>query len=132
MEQPLALALIDEAVCIGCTLCARVCPTDAIVGARARMHTVIAERCTGCRLCLPPCPVDCIAMRPANRAWSAADAALASARQGARIARLAASPFATQGVPATRATTRDERRAVLAAALARARERRRAGPTRTP
>jgi len=131
MELPLALALIDEAACIGCTLCIRVCPTDAIVGARGRMHTVIAERCTGCRLCMPPCPVDCIAMRPAGRAWSAADAARAKARQDARIARLAAAPPASRGAPATRATTRDERRAVLAEALARARERRRAGPTGT-
>jgi electron transport complex protein RnfB len=106
-------------------------PPDAIVGARGRMHTVIAERCTGCRLCLPPCPVDCIAMRPAGRAWSAADAARASARQDARIARLAAPPLAPHGASATRAATRDERRAVLAQALARARERRRAGSTGT-
>lgn len=53
-------AVIDEAVCIGCTLCIQACPVDAIVGANQLMHTVITSACTGCDLCLPPCPVDCI------------------------------------------------------------------------
>jgi electron transport complex protein RnfB len=55
-------AVIDEAVCIGCTLCIQACPVDAIVGANQLMHTVITAECTGCDLCLPPCPVDCIAI----------------------------------------------------------------------
>lgn len=59
-----ATAVIDEAACIGCTLCIAACPVDAIVGARRLMHTVIAAECTGCALCLPPCPVDCIAIVP--------------------------------------------------------------------
>lgn len=59
-----ALAVIDEAVCIGCTLCIQACPVDAILGASKQMHTVIAQECTGCELCLPPCPVDCIDMVP--------------------------------------------------------------------
>lgn len=59
---PPAVAVIDEQVCIGCTLCIQACPVDAIVGAAKLVHTVIAAECTGCRLCLPPCPVDCIAM----------------------------------------------------------------------
>ncbi len=58
------VAVIDEAVCIGCTLCIQACPVDAILGAPKLMHTVIAEECTGCDLCLPPCPVDCIDMVP--------------------------------------------------------------------
>ncbi len=57
-----AVALIDEAWCIGCTLCIQACPVDAIVGAAKVMHTVIAADCTGCELCVPPCPVDCIQM----------------------------------------------------------------------
>jgi electron transport complex protein RnfB len=61
-ERPRPLALIDEAACIGCTLCIQACPVDAIVGAAKQMHTVIADHCTGCELCLPPCPVDCISL----------------------------------------------------------------------
>lgn len=61
--QP-AIAVIDEAVCIGCYHCRDACPVDAIVGAPQYMHTVIASECTGCELCVAPCPVDCISMRP--------------------------------------------------------------------
>ena len=68
-EKPRVLALIDEARCIGCTLCIQACPVDAIVGAPKQMHTVIAAECTGCELCLPPCPVDCIDLVPADDGW---------------------------------------------------------------
>ena len=61
------VAVIDEQVCIGCTLCIQACPVDAILGAAKHMHTVIADECTGCKLCLPPCPVDCIYMVPEER-----------------------------------------------------------------
>lgn len=61
-ESPPQVAWIDEPACIGCARCLDDCPTDAIVGARKRMHTVIAEDCSGCGLCLPSCPVDCILM----------------------------------------------------------------------
>jgi electron transport complex protein RnfB len=61
-EEARTAALIDEANCIGCTLCIRACPVDAIVGAARQMHTVLIGQCTGCGLCLPPCPVDCIEM----------------------------------------------------------------------
>ncbi len=56
------IAVIDEAVCIGCVMCIKACPTDAIVGAAKVMHTVIERDCTGCELCIEPCPVDCIDM----------------------------------------------------------------------
>lgn len=62
--KPKSVAVIDEATCIGCTLCIQACPVDAIVGAAKQMHTILAEDCTGCELCLPPCPVDCILMVP--------------------------------------------------------------------
>lgn len=93
-ERPRPLAVIDENVCIGCTLCMQACPVDAIVGAAKQMHTVIAELCTGCDLCVPPCPVDCIAMVPVTGertgwdAWSQEDADAARARHDRRTVRL--------------------------------------------
>ena len=75
------VALIDEQICIGCTLCIQACPVDAILGASRQMHTIIADECTGCELCLPPCPVDCIYMIPIkqtidNWKWSTPGAQL--------------------------------------------------------
>ncbi|MGG7054465.1 RnfABCDGE type electron transport complex subunit B [Nitrosomonas sp. ANs5] len=61
--KPKAVAVIDEAQCIGCTFCSRACPVDAIVGAAKQMHTVLSEACTGCERCIAPCPMDCISMK---------------------------------------------------------------------
>jgi electron transport complex protein RnfB len=66
-EMPKTVAVIDEARCIGCTLCIQACPVDAILGAAKQMHTVIEEECTGCGLCVPPCPVNCIDMVPVKQ-----------------------------------------------------------------
>jgi len=85
-EGPRTVAFIDEAWCIGCTLCIKACPTDAIVGSNKMMHTVIEPYCTGCELCLPVCPVDCISLenvtgpRTGWAAWSPSDADLARTR----------------------------------------------------
>jgi electron transport complex protein RnfB len=136
IPNAVAVARIDEATCIGCTLCIQACPTDAIVGAAKLMHTVVADRCTGCGLCLPPCPVDCIAMLPAARRWSSVDAERAHEHASARAARLASGlgnrwrEHATQGTPQNLPANvpvdnaRERRRAAVAAALARARSRR--------
>ena len=64
IEKPKSRAVIDETRCIGCTLCIKACPVDAILGASKQMHTVINSECTGCELCIAPCPVDCIEMQP--------------------------------------------------------------------
>ena len=96
VEGPLTVARIDEAWCIGCTLCIKACPTDAILGANKHMHTVITAHCTGCELCLPVCPVDCIELDVVSgsatgwQAWSAKQADHARARYGAHRQRLTA------------------------------------------
>jgi electron transport complex protein RnfB len=145
-EAPRVLAVIDEAWCIGCTLCMDACPTDAILGSNKRMHTVIEPHCTGCELCVPVCPVDCISLENASgertgwAAWSPADAAHAleryefrkdrkareavhhhdrlEAKAQEKLADLPAHTHGAQGAEAER------KRAVIEAALARARERR--------
>ncbi|RZL68092.1 MAG: RnfABCDGE type electron transport complex subunit B [Variovorax sp.] len=74
IEGPRAMAVIDEAWCIGCTLCLDACPTDAILGIHKQMHTVIEAHCTGCELCIPVCPVDCISLEvetPGRTGWAA-------------------------------------------------------------
>jgi electron transport complex protein RnfB len=108
VERPRPLAVIDEQVCIGCTLCMQACPVDAIVGAPKQMHTVIAELCTGCDLCVPPCPVDCIALPPVTGeatgwdAWSQAQADAARERHDRREARLAREREAAEARAAAR------------------------------
>jgi electron transport complex protein RnfB len=96
VETPRRLALIDEAWCIGCTLCLDACPVDCIVGGPKQMHTVIEPLCTGCELCLPACPVDCIALVPAASgertgwaAWSREQADIAHVRYAWHRERLA-------------------------------------------
>ncbi|WP_233804209.1 electron transport complex subunit RsxB [Paraburkholderia sp. HP33-1] len=108
VERPRPLAVIDEQVCIGCTLCMQACPVDAIVGAPKQMHTVIAERCTGCDLCVPPCPVDCIAMLPVTGeatgwdAWSQSQADAARTRHDRHETRLARERDAAEARAAAR------------------------------
>jgi electron transport complex protein RnfB len=84
--MPPRVAVIDEAICIGCTKCIQACPVDAIVGASKLMHTVIASWCTGCELCIPPCPVDCISLADTAQL---PDASLSRARHEERAVRLA-------------------------------------------
>ena len=125
---PLLVAVVDEAACIGCTLCIAACPVDAILGAQKRMHTVLPSLCSGCELCVAPCPVDCISLQPAGRDWTPGDAASARDRFAARAVRLARNERIAERAASPSRTTpsrdRAQRQAVVAAALARARARR--------
>ncbi|MEI8029180.1 MAG: electron transport complex subunit RsxB [Comamonadaceae bacterium] len=145
-EGPRSMAFIDENWCIGCTLCIKACPTDAIVGSNQLMHTVIEAYCTGCELCIPVCPVDCIELENASgtasgwAAWSLADAKLARGRyQLNRYRRVrennennpetarksVATPTDLSRRPLlTEATPADKKRAVIEAAVKHARTQR--------
>ena len=125
---------------------------DCIVGASKRMHTVIDAPCTGCELCVPACPVDCIAMVPVTgertgwQAWSPAQAEEARERYAfhrwrierdrrendERLAAKAAAKLAD--LPAQTQLTDpamiEAKRAVIEAALQRARARRDEPPPR--
>jgi len=41
--------------CTGCTLCAKKCPADAVVGMIKEPHTILAEKCIGCGACVDSC-----------------------------------------------------------------------------
>lgn len=152
-EGPMTVAVIDENWCIGCTLCIKACPTDAILGANKRMHTILADACTGCELCLPVCPVDCIELDNASgtatgwAAWSPAQAEQARERYQKRSKRLAAghdlpakkpqtpaaskpaaaSPMPSKVTASAPAPAADDKKATIAAILAKARQQRAGG-----
>ena len=145
-EGPLTLAVIDEQWCIGCTLCIKVCPTDAIVGTNKQMHTVIEAECTGCELCIPACPVDCIALEPVSggatgwAAWNQGQADHALRRYTTRTERLKHEAIAHDERLTAKAQHKlddiaaasqhtdpqvlDQKRAIIEAALERAKARR--------
>ncbi|VTU32806.1 Nitrogen fixation protein rnfB [Variovorax sp. PBL-H6] len=126
IEGPRMMAVIDEAWCIGCTLCLEACPTDAILGIHKRMHTVIEAHCTGCELCVPVCPVDCISLEVATpgksgwQAWSQAQADEARIRYEAHRRRQGKDDEPSAASP-PEAAAPDRKRAIVEAALARAR-----------
>jgi electron transport complex protein RnfB len=145
IEATRGVAVIDEAWCIGCTLCIKACPADCIVGAPKAMHVVVTAQCTGCELCVPACPVDCISMPEVTTttgwaAWSQPQADEARERYAFRQfrrhreaeendARLAAKAEAKLAdLPAASAITDpvqlERKRAAIEAALARARAKR--------
>lgn len=63
-DDPQRIAVIEDALCIGCTKCYRNCPSDAIIGATRQLHYVFAEACTGCNQCVEKCPTGAITLQP--------------------------------------------------------------------
>lgn len=142
-EGPRSVAIIDEAWCIGCTLCIAACPVDAIMGSNKLMHTVIERDCTGCELCIPVCPVDCISLenvtgeRTGWSAWSTDQADTARKRyefhsykqprnldKTAKMSESSGNHELAEPQPDADAALADRKRTVIEAALARARAQR--------
>ena len=46
---------IDPDKCRGCTLCARTCPADAIIGKVKEVHMINPEKCLKCGACMEKC-----------------------------------------------------------------------------
>jgi len=63
-ESASLIAEIKEEICIGCTRCFKVCPTDAIMGAAQQIHAVFREACTACGKCEQVCPTESIRLQP--------------------------------------------------------------------
>ena len=51
---------IDPDKCKGCTLCARTCPADAIIGSVREVHMINPEKCLKCGACIDKCRFDAI------------------------------------------------------------------------
>jgi electron transport complex protein RnfB len=62
-QEP-GVARVNEAICIGCAHCFKLCPTDALVGAPKQLHTVIETACIGCGKCVAVCPTECLQLHP--------------------------------------------------------------------
>ncbi len=58
------IAVINEALCIGCARCLKQCATDAIIGAPKQIHAVLQEACSGCGQCITVCPQDGMQLQP--------------------------------------------------------------------
>jgi electron transport complex protein RnfB len=58
------IAEVKEEICIGCTRCFKVCPTDAIMGAAQQIHVVFREACTACGKCVDACPTESVTLQP--------------------------------------------------------------------
>ncbi|UCD14733.1 MAG: 4Fe-4S binding protein [Thermoplasmatales archaeon] len=49
---------IDAKKCIGCGLCKKNCPVEAISGATKKAHVIDLDKCIKCSICYQICPVE--------------------------------------------------------------------------
>ena len=55
--------IIDSHLCVGCTLCSRVCPVDAISGERKTPHAIDSSICIKCGACMEKCKFGAISVQ---------------------------------------------------------------------
>jgi NADH:ubiquinone oxidoreductase subunit F (NADH-binding) len=53
--RELRIFYIDVEKCTGCTVCAKKCPEDAIIGQPRSPYFIIEDKCTGCGICFDVC-----------------------------------------------------------------------------
>jgi MinD superfamily P-loop ATPase len=47
--------MIDIDLCTGCSLCAKKCPENAIIGNPKSPYFIVEEKCSGCGICSEVC-----------------------------------------------------------------------------
>lgn len=58
--KDLTVYTIDQASCVGCTVCARNCPVNAISGERKQPHSIDTAVCVRCGVCFAKCKFNAI------------------------------------------------------------------------